>query len=55
MLTINKENYDKVMGIYLGTMSYVMAYYFEECPDYMYYYKFMKKSSNDYQLFNKYS
>lgn len=41
MLTINMKNYDKIMETYLGTMSYIMSYYFNECPDYEYYYKHM--------------
>lgn len=36
---LNNKKYDNIIETYLGTMAYIMAYYFNECPDYLYYYK----------------
>lgn len=53
-ITIN-NNYDKILSTYLGTMSYIMTYYFDECPDYLYYYKFANSPllSDFYEFLNK--
>ena len=54
-LTVKEDMYDKIHAIYLGTLSYVMQYYYNECPDYMYYYKYSNSVllSDLYEFVNK--
>ncbi len=40
-LELNIEILDKIIKIYLSTLSYVLYYYYKGCPDYLYYYKFL--------------
>jgi 5'-3' exonuclease len=53
-LTIG-DNYSKIIATYLGTMSYIMTYYFDECPDNLYYYRYMSSIllSDFYEFLNK--